>query len=73
MPGTNPARFVTLSYTDLTSASKLRPSYSRPSLRTTELRCDMLRRLRDFEWTFSNTAEAVTALLLATAIVAVFA
>lgn len=29
----------------------------------------MLRRLRDFEWTFSNTAESATAVLLATAIV----
>jgi hypothetical protein len=28
----------------------------------------MLRRLRDFEWTFSNTAEGATAVLLATAI-----
>lgn len=34
----------------------------------------MWQRLRDFEWTFSNTAEGVTALLLAIAIVvAVFA
>jgi hypothetical protein len=30
----------------------------------------MLKRLRDFEWTFSNTAEAATALLLAAAIAA---
>jgi hypothetical protein len=28
----------------------------------------MLRRLRDFEWTFSNTAEGATAALLASAI-----
>jgi len=34
----------------------------------------MIRRLRDFEWTFSNTAEGAIAVLLATAIVvAVFA
>jgi len=32
----------------------------------------MVRRLRDFEWTFSNTAEGITALLLAAAIAAVF-
>jgi len=30
----------------------------------------MLDRLRDFEWTFSNTAELATALLLAAAIAA---
>jgi hypothetical protein len=30
----------------------------------------MLRRLRDIEWTFSATAEAATALLLAAAVVA---
>jgi len=30
----------------------------------------MVRRLRDIEWTFSNTAEAATALLLAAAILA---
>jgi hypothetical protein len=29
----------------------------------------MIRRLRDFEWTFSNTAEGATAFLLVTAIV----
>jgi hypothetical protein len=29
----------------------------------------MIRRLRDFEWTFSNTAEGATALLLAAAVV----
>jgi hypothetical protein len=29
----------------------------------------MLRRIRDFEWTFSNTAEGATAVLLTTAIV----
>ena len=29
----------------------------------------MLRRLRDIEWTFSNTAESVTAVLLALTIV----
>jgi len=34
----------------------------------------MLRRLRDVEWTFSNTAEGATAVLLALAIaVAIFA
>ncbi len=33
----------------------------------------MLRRLREIEWTFSNTAEAVTAILLAAAIVAALA
>jgi len=32
----------------------------------------MLRRLQEIEWTFSNTAEAVTAVLLAAAIVVVF-
>jgi hypothetical protein len=31
----------------------------------------MLRRLRDIEWTFSNTAEGMTALLLAAVIAAV--
>jgi hypothetical protein len=31
----------------------------------------MLRRLRDFEWTFSNTAEGVTAILLALTILVV--
>jgi hypothetical protein len=30
----------------------------------------MLKRLKDFEWTFSNTAEAATAVLLAAAIAA---
>jgi hypothetical protein len=30
----------------------------------------MFRRLRDIEWTFSNTAETATAVLLALAIVA---
>jgi hypothetical protein len=30
----------------------------------------MLRRLREFEWTFSNTAEAATAVLLAVALLA---
>jgi len=29
----------------------------------------MIRRLRDFEWTFSNTAEGATAVMLAAAIV----
>jgi len=33
----------------------------------------MVRRLREYDWTFSNTAEAATAVLLAIAIVAVFA
>jgi hypothetical protein len=34
----------------------------------------MFQRLRDFEWTFSNTAEGATAVLLAAVIVlAVFA
>ena len=28
----------------------------------------MIRRLRDFEWTFSNTAEGATAILLGTAL-----
>jgi hypothetical protein len=28
----------------------------------------MIRRLRDFEWTFSNTAEGATAVLLSAAI-----
>jgi hypothetical protein len=28
----------------------------------------MLRRLRDIEWTFSNTAEAATAILLSAAV-----
>lgn len=28
----------------------------------------MIRRLKDFEWTFSNTAEGATAFLLAAAI-----
>ncbi len=32
----------------------------------------MIRRLRDFEWTFSNTAEGATAVMLATAILAAF-
>ena len=31
----------------------------------------MVRRLREIEWTFSNTAETVTAVLLAAAVVAV--
>ena len=30
----------------------------------------MLRRLQDFEWTFSNTAQAATGLLLALAVAA---
>ncbi len=33
----------------------------------------MVRRLREYEWTFSNTAEAATAVLLAIALVAVLA
>jgi len=33
----------------------------------------MLRRLQDFEWTFSNTAQTATGVLLALAVVAVIA
>ena len=29
----------------------------------------MIRRFRDFEWTFSNTAEGATAFLLAAAVI----